>query len=82
MHLLVKHAKAVVVVLIMKGATIEAARGEDLLKSMTSVLRMFNMPQGVLNAKVYLVPLLNNVSLFKSTKSIKASLKKHMNFIK
>ena len=65
---------------VIKGAGLEAARSEGLLRLMTSLLRMLS-DQGTLDAQKYIIPLINNANNFRNAQQIETAFQKTIDFL-
>ena len=65
---IIKNAAEVIVAVVIKGASLEAARSEGLLRLMTSVLRMLTPEKGVRSSRAFIVPLINKAENYKTGK--------------
>ena len=80
MRQIIADAAQVVIVVVAKGASLEADRSEGLLRLMTSLLRMLT-DKGVEEAQRYILPLINNANNFRSFGPIEAVFQKTMDFL-
>ena len=79
-HQIISQASQVMVVVVVKGASLEAARSEGLLRLMTSLLRMLS-DKGIKEADHYIIPLINNANNFRTFKQIETAFQKTMDFL-
>ena len=68
------------VIVVVKGASLEASRSEGLLRLMTSLLRMLS-DKGVQEAHQYIIPLINNANNFRTATQIEKVFDKTINFL-
>ena len=79
-HQIISQASQVIVLVVVKGASLEAARSEGLLRLLTSLLRMLS-DKGIENAHNFIIPVVNNADNFRNCKQIETAFDKIIEFL-
>ena len=79
-HQIISQASQVLIVVVVKGASLEAERAEGLLRLLTSLLRMLS-EKGIEDSHKFIIPLINNANNFRSYQPIDTIFQTTMDFL-
>lgn len=79
-HELIMNSRSTHICVVVRGTTIEAARGDRFLKVITSILR-FLSPNGVQNCTKLVTMLVNNTGSFRKPKALEGAIGKLEQFL-